>query len=212
MRVKHDGVIYVNYPAHASAHDITHFVRSHVEWIEKQRKKTAANRKIYQIGNIFTTKFHSVEILSTNKPTGYASIANGKAIICIPISKEIENESVQQFILKVLDEVLRREAKAYLPLRLTEFATLHGLKYNEVFFKKLKSKWGSCSNKGNINLNIYLMKLPDHLIDFILLHELAHLVEHNHGSNFHQLLNKLTNGNEAALNKELRKYSHLIER
>jgi len=51
------------------------------------------------------------------------------------------------------------------------------------------------------------MLLPEHLREFIILHELCHTRHHNHSSAFHSLLNKLTNGNEQRLNKELRSYS-----
>ena len=58
----------------------------------------------------------------------------------------------------------------------------------------------------DINLNIHLMRLPEHLSDFIILHELCHTVHKNHGKAFHDLLNKLSGG-EVQLNKELNKHN-----
>lgn len=85
-------------------------------------------------------------------------------------------------------ERLRAEAKAVLPKRLSELAALHGFHYNNVRIKHNSSNWGSCSELGNINLNLNLMRLPEHLRDYVMLHELCHLRQMNHGPEFHALL------------------------
>mgnify|MGYP002624001249 FL=1 len=83
---------------------------------------------------------------------------------------------------------LRRQAKAYLPGRLAELSAQHGFNYNQVRIKHNVSNWGSCSSKGNINLNLNLMRLPAELQDYVMLHELCHLKYLNHGPEFHALL------------------------
>ena len=83
---------------------------------------------------------------------------------------------------------LRAEAKAYLPARLKELADLNGFRFNQVRIKHNVSNWGSCSVKGNINLNLNLMRLPEELRDYVMLHELCHLKHLNHGPQFHALL------------------------
>ncbi len=85
-------------------------------------------------------------------------------------------------------ETLRAEAKAYLPGRLHELADRYGFSYNRVTIKHNLSNWGSCSSKGNINLNLCLMLLPPDLQDYVMLHELCHLKEMNHSAKFHALL------------------------
>ena len=91
-------------------------------------------------------------------------------------------------------EALRAEAKRTLPPRLAELAAEHGFEYNKVFIKHNRSNWGSCSTKGNINLNLNIVRLPQHLQDYILLHELVHLREMNHGPRFHALLEEVCPG------------------
>ena len=85
-------------------------------------------------------------------------------------------------------ELLRRQAKAQLPGRLAEFASRYGFTYNRVTIKHNASNWGSCSSKGNINLNLSIMRLPRLLQDYVLLHELCHLRHQDHGHGFHLLL------------------------
>ena len=102
-------------------------------------------------------------------------------------------------------EQLRTQAKASLPPRLKELADEHGFTYNRVTIKNNISNWGSCSVKGNINLNLRLVTLPQELQDYVMLHELCHLKEMNHGPKFHALLESLC-PNHRALEKELRQY------
>lgn len=85
-------------------------------------------------------------------------------------------------------ESLRRQAKAELPARLAELADRYDFLYNRVTIKHNATNWGSCSSKGNINLNLSIMRLPRVLQDYVLLHELCHLRHHDHGHGFHLLL------------------------
>ena len=88
-------------------------------------------------------------------------------------------------------EALRREARKVLPVRLAELAAEHGFEYNQVRIKHNVPNWGSCSSKGNINLNLNLMRLPEHLRDYVMLHELCHLRHLDHGPAFQALLASL---------------------
>lgn len=100
---------------------------------------------------------------------------------------------------------LRKQAKAYLPGRLAELAAQHGFSYNQVRIKHNVSNWGSCSVKKNINLNLNLMRLPEELRDYVMLHELCHLKYMNHGKEFHALLESVC-PNHKSLRTKLREY------
>lgn len=109
--------------------------------------------------------------------------------------------------LKETPEVaeLRRQAKAYLPGRLAELAAEHGFTFNQVRIKHNVSNWGSCSVKGNINLNLNLMRLPQDLQDYVMLHELCHLRHMNHGPKFHALLESVC-PDHLGLRRRLKEY------
>lgn len=102
-------------------------------------------------------------------------------------------------------EALRAQAKAALPPRLAELAEQYGFSYNQVRIKHNSSNWGSCSSLGNINLNLNLMRVPEHLRDYVMLHELCHLKYMNHGPEFHALLESVCPGHRAC-QRELRQY------
>jgi predicted metal-dependent hydrolase len=88
-------------------------------------------------------------------------------------------------------EKLRKQAKAQLPGRLAELAECYGFTYNRVAIKHNASNWGSCSTKGNINLNLNLVRMPKLLGDHVMLHELCHLRHPDHSHAFHLLLEHL---------------------
>lgn len=102
-------------------------------------------------------------------------------------------------------EQLRAQAKIQLPPRLAALAAAHGFTYARVCIKNNVSNWGSCSVRGNINLNLRLLTLPERLQDYVMLHELCHLKEMNHGPRFHALLESVCPGHRE-LEKELRTY------
>jgi len=148
---------------------------------------------------------------------------NGKVKVTIPRygnfarAKEFLLEHKQNLLRKIqqqaaqpspdIDEtVLRRKAQSVLPVQLAQLAQLHGFKYSAVKIRKSKSRWGSCSTKGTISLSFYLLLLPEHLIEYVLLHELCHTVHLNHSPAFWALVNKCTQNKVIELRKEIRKY------
>ena len=102
-------------------------------------------------------------------------------------------------------EAMRMAAKRTLPARLAELAEKYSFTYNQVRIKHNVSNWGSCSSKGNINLNLNLMRLPEELRDYVMLHELCHLRYMNHGPEFHALLESLCPGHRK-LSAQLKEY------
>ena len=83
-----------------------------------------------------------------------------------------------------LPEIDRKVARKVLCRRIGELAQLHNFVYNRVSIRKQKTRWGSCSSKNNINLNMNLLHLPPELMDYVLLHELVHTRVKNHGKDF----------------------------
>ena len=89
------------------------------------------------------------------------------------------------------DGIDRAEAKRKLSRRLKHLAGKHGFTYNRVFIRNQKTRWGSCSIKNNISLNVKVACLTEELMDYVILHELAHTQVKNHSNDFWTLMNKL---------------------
>ena len=126
--------------------------------------------------------------------------------ICCPPQTDFSQKAVQDLLRNAIIRALKKSAQAYLPPLLSELAGHYGFKYKKVKITGSKSRWGSCSATGNINLSCYLMLLPPHLMDYVLLHELTHTKEMNHGPQFWEILNDLTEGRAKTLRAELKNF------
>ncbi len=89
--------------------------------------------------------------------------------------------------------------------RLNYFCQKYNFSYRRATFRNQKTRWGSCSGRNNINLNINLLGIPGYLQDYVLLHELVHTRHKNHGREFWGEMNNLM-GDARKLDKEMRKY------
>lgn len=87
-------------------------------------------------------------------------------------------------------EIDKNRARKILVKRLDELSRLNGFSYRRVFIRNQKTRWGSCSAKNNISLNMKLMLLPEELRDYVILHELVHTQIKNHSSKFWRELDK----------------------
>jgi predicted metal-dependent hydrolase len=137
------------------------------------------------------------------------NLQNGILHIACPHNTDFNNEAVQQLLQDLLKKALLHEAKRVLPERLKTLAERHGFSYTHLRIGNAKKRWGSCSIKRNINLSLSLMLLPDRLIDYVILHELCHTVEMNHGERFWKRLDAVTSNQARALSRELRSYEIL---
>ena len=97
---------------------------------------------------------------------------------------------------KINDKIIKRTI---------ELANKHNFKFGNLRIKNQKTIWGSCSSKNNINLNMKLVHLPDYLIDYVILHELTHIIEKNHSPKFWEKLDKFVK-NSKKINKELKRF------
>ncbi|MFC1917977.1 M48 family metallopeptidase [Chloroflexota bacterium] len=119
-------------------------------------------------------------------------------------SVEIEqNEKLKRASTDRLLSIDKTEARKRLTDKLYHLAKEHGFTCNNVTIREQRTRWGSCSQKNNISLNLKLVLLPEELIDYVMLHELVHTRIHNHGRKFWAELDRYT-GNGKAMAKRLR--------
>lgn len=132
---------------------------------------------------------------------------NGREhILLYPAATNLHCPRRQAWIRDVIKMRLRSRAKEILPGRLQKLATRHGFRYSSVSLRDCHTRWGSCSSRGSISLSIYLVLLPDELIDYVLLHELCHTVEMNHSERFWTLLDKACQCDSRTLRQALKKH------
>ena len=98
-----------------------------------------------------------------------------------------------------------KKVRDLLKKRIDQLSRAHGFSYDKLIIRAQKAQWGSCSPKNRISLNIKLAQLPEELIDYVIMHELAHTRIKNHGKRFWRLLDGLF-GDAKALDSRLRRY------
>jgi predicted metal-dependent hydrolase len=200
--------VRVTLPVGVSFREAEKFVHSKSDWIKKHQQKiksTEHKRTVFDEDTNFRTKKHKLIINKTDDKEITARISGGEINVLYPQRLSVQQESVQFFIRRVIEEALRIEAKQYIPARVKEFAEKFNFVYNKVFIKNIKSRWGSCSKKGNLNFSLHLMLLPEELIDYVILHELAHTEQHNHSKNFWAILDRIYD-NAKAVDRKLKNY------
>lgn len=132
---------------------------------------------------------------------------SGSMQIFCPRGTDFYSPRLQFWLKKVIGEALRKNAKQVLPPRLYALSKQHGLPFHDVKINSSSGRWGSCSTRKDINLSYYLLLLPQHLIDYVLLHELTHTRIMNHSAEFWDMLDRLTGGRCKALRQELKAFS-----
>ena len=170
-------------------------------------RRAVANRRAFiDLGYCIETDFFRLSLAEGNVGRFLSrSSANALQIVCPP-GTDFRDPALQDWLHKVVVEALRRRAKEILPARLDGLARRHGLAYRQVRINTGHTRWGSCSAGRNINLSCYLLLLPGRLVDYVLLHELAHTREMNHGERFWHLLDELTGGKAQLLRHEMKQY------
>ncbi len=202
ISVKPDKSVLISFPFFVSEKEILSFLAKHEAWIRKQQEKISTGRKVLTEGALLKTKLHSIELCSN-----LIHKIESKGSIIKFYSPAFENEKVQSAIEGLLTKIYRAEAHILLPPRLKELAQTHGFCYAKVSIRNNKRNWGSCSFKNNISLNLQMMKLPDELIDYILLHELVHTEIKDHSERFWKRLDQLTQNRARELAGQVKKYS-----
>ncbi|MEI8388712.1 MAG: SprT family zinc-dependent metalloprotease [bacterium] len=199
----------ITVPARVPFQTAEDFLHSKILWLKEnfEKIKQLENKNtVFDENSEFKTREHTLNIKRHALDSFKYKIKDGLLEFYCPVGCDIKTSPVQKLIALAIIETLRLEAKNYLPEKVKELSQKYNLSYKKVFIKNLKSRWGSCSSKNNINLNLHLMRLPEKLIDYVILHELAHTKEKNHGKNFWSLLSSFV-PEAKELNKELKNHS-----
>ena len=202
--------VRVTVPKRTSLNLAREFVETKFEWIIKMKSRVEIaekQRTIFTPDTDYSTKNRKLKLIAWKSEQFRAQMSKDTLKIFYPNEIEIQSNNAQEKIREYIICSLREEAKEYLPQRTEQLAAQHGLTYRGVTVKNIISRWGSCSAKNHINLNIHLIRLPQHLSDYVILHELAHTVHKNHKELFWLKLDVLTGGKSKQLDKELKQYN-----
>ncbi len=212
IRIDPEGKVRMIIPYYGSYRDAIKFIEEKRDWIEKTCLKIQERKKekpLYSEENLPRTRYHEFVLTPVAGEELSFRLSQGLCEIFVPSKAKISPGQLQQWIQYAYTETLRKEAKIVLVNRCYELAEKLGIKLNAVRVKNMKTRWGSCSTRGNINLNIHLMRLPGHLTDYVIYHELVHTIHHNHGPSFWKELDQYT-GNAKKMAAELKNWGWVL--
>ncbi len=175
LRVAQDGSATITVPRSGSQRQALLFAKSKIDWIEEQRRqaKSESGPRPWKKGDdvLYRGRHHNLEL-------DEGSLFIHLADLVIPLSGNGTD------LRPCVETFLRNLSAGELPILTREFAARLGLRVGRISVRNQKSRWGSCSIKGNINLNWRLVQTPETVRDYIILHELMHLKQMNHSQRF----------------------------
>jgi len=180
LRVKPDGTLRVTIPRRGSRGEAINFVGRHLAWIAKERARVRRDQAPVQWTDGNTILFDGRPEVITVRRVGeklFASYAG--RMVAVKDPRDVRG---------VIERDLCALAAETLVPRLRELGTQFGLTVTRVSIRNQRSRWGSCSRTGAIALNFRLLQMPREVADYVLVHELMHLKQQNHGPRFWSLV------------------------
>lgn len=184
--------------------DVINEMRPQLQNLIKRAKSTISE---VSSGMVINTASVPIKIeVSDSTPSFSYQIKKDEAIIFIAPHINIEAQDTQKHLLYMINNIIYMEAQRVLIPLTWKFAKQFNMDVSDVKISKSRGRWGSCSSRKSINLSYYLMVLPQKLIDYVILHELAHTIELNHSKAFWDILDKMCGEDSKALSNIARKY------
>lgn len=195
IRVK-DKRVTIKVPFFINNNLIQQLVNKKLSWIKKQlniqSKFLPLEKKLYINDEkfLYLGKYYKLKILKNKK---YSVNIKGDFL-----QVNVKNELNILKVKKLLKEWFREKSFIYFKKETYNYAKINNLKINSVKVREYKARWGSCSNKGDISFNWRLIMAPPKIIEYVIIHELMHLKEHNHSPKYWNYVKSLyPNINEA---------------
>lgn len=180
--VERDGSLTVRAPKRAAMRDIEGFIREKTDWILRSREKLQAiiptPKKQYADGEhfLFLGQEYELRLVPPQRPA--LKFDGG-----FTLSTSARERGEQMFT-----QWYKTQALTVFTERVSHYAALHGFEPKQVKVNSAKTRWGSCSANGTINFTWRLVMAPLEVIDYVVLHELAHLRVKNHSPRFWKLV------------------------
>lgn len=173
--------------------DPTQLLRDNAAWVvEKTREydkyREQAPERRFEEGESFPYLGESYEVIVEQRP--WSSVVDGTLRLA-------EYHVTETSVERALETLYRRNARQHFGRRADHFAEEMGVDYDQIEIRNQRTRWGSCSTNGTLGLNWRLMMAPSEIIDYVIIHELAHLREANHSPSFWSLVAEYDPGYES---------------
>lgn len=199
LEIRNDLTVNLRAPYFVTKREILKFIEGKKDWLFVTCEEAAALKaeaveigfkNIYFDGALLPYKGENcirLNIIRDGEPQS-AAVNYDLDEKIISITTLSENA---EFIRECVVDVYRKLARSEFEEKAAYYAERMGVTYNRIAVKEQKTRWGSCSGKGNLNFNWKLILMPERILNYIVVHELAHLIEMNHSSAFWAQVEKI---------------------
>lgn len=215
LAVDGGGNVLLRIPFGCDATRALRFLEDHRVWIREVRgrmeKRKSIRQVLFSLGKEIHTLAFDMRLSLYDGKRLVGSFNRGRSVLTVwvPQGTDIEAEQTQTAVHNILISALTVEAKTLLPQWLKRVSERIGLPYNDCRVMRMRTRWGSCSSGKSIHLSSALLLLTPELVELVMIHELCHTVEMNHGPRFHALMAQHTQGREAELEAQLKKCGNI---
>lgn len=187
LTIESDGRLVVRAPRRLPQSEIQRFVDEHADWVREKRLYLEAHpqpvKHHFKSGEHFhflgqPVRLEVVSRSTSRQPLRYLPASDGSEAVFEVL------KTTQAHTRELLVSWYRKQALQVCSERAAALAKQHGLRYTRLRITSARARWGSCSSKGTISFTYRLVTLPPEIIDYVVIHELAHTVEHNHSKQF----------------------------
>jgi predicted metal-dependent hydrolase len=204
IRVTDNATIIIKAPRHATQSDIDRALASHLQWIN-DRLHRASEKKQWTDQQFVDGK----KLLYLGKVYQLKIIDNQAQPLILKDNNFLLSKKYQPRAREIFEQWYRRQASELFHKRARIYATLMGVSFNRLRLSSARTRWGSCSSNGNINIVWRLIMAPQFVIDYVIVHELAHLRHMNHSAAFWRLVGSVYPDYEQA-RQWLKQYGHFL--
>ncbi len=193
LYVKPGGTLLIRAPWYVPVNLLMQFVRQKTSWIERQLRRLKDVRppggsSLTEDGSVIPFMGSQVTVRVTTGGRNSAVLRENE--LCLTLAGDVSGER----IIALTEAWYLREAKKYFTTRTAVLAAMHSSLLpapGTVNVRKMKRRWGTCHSSGAIWFNRELIKKEQELIDYVIIHELCHLVHPNHGKEYYALLGRI---------------------
>ena len=185
------GKVRISAPLRMDVETIRVFAVSKLSWIKEQQKKVTEQERespreyVERESHYVWGKRYLLKIVEEDSPP-QIELRHSKMVLKVRPATRTERRR------EILDEWYRGQLRVAVKPLITKWEPVMGVKVNRVFVQRMKTKWGSCSRaSGNIRLNTELAKKPSECLEYIVMHEMAHIIEPTHNNRFMDLMDRL---------------------
>lgn len=177
------------------------YVLQKATWINQNRE----SKGLIQDGSVIG-KQHQFVYKPTSATRITGKILEDKIVVSMPADTDPFSKLSQTKLEKLAEKALLLESEELIIPQVRDLAAKFGAEVNAIEVKNLKSRWGSCSSKGDLAFSLFLVQLPWECIDYVIVHELAHTKEMNHGKKFWELVERME-PDYKRIRKSMKQYS-----